>query len=165
MVQAQNKIVVHYQDGRILKGTTADFFPNKERFHVNQIDAPVGSKPVEVLISQLKAIFFVKDYKGQPERDGVRPVQAAHGSEDPGAFHRRGGDPRHDTGLSSRAFGFLRDSSGSQLQQRALLHSRRGDPGSLFGVVEILLPDTGRCRGHLHPARYNPRKHPFLWWQ
>lgn len=64
----QNKIVVHYQDGRILKGTTADFFPNKERFHVNQIDAPVGTKPVEVALSQLKAIFFVKDYRGQPER-------------------------------------------------------------------------------------------------
>ena len=69
MVQVQNKIVVHYQDGRILKGTTTDFFPNKERFHVAQIDAPVGSKPVEVLISQLKAIFFVKDYKGQPDRN------------------------------------------------------------------------------------------------
>lgn len=69
MVQTMNKIVVHYQDGRILKGTTGDFFPNKERFHVNQIDAPVGSKPAEVTISQLKAIFFVKDYKGQPERE------------------------------------------------------------------------------------------------
>jgi len=61
------KIVVHYQDGRILKGTTDDFFPNKDRFHVNQIDATVGSKPVEVSISQLKAVFFVRDYRGQPE--------------------------------------------------------------------------------------------------
>jgi len=65
----QNKVVVHFQDGRIIKGTTADFFPNKERFHLHQIDAPVGTKPVEVLISQLKAVFFVKDYRGQPKRE------------------------------------------------------------------------------------------------
>jgi len=65
----QNKVVVHFQDGRIIKGTTADFFPDKERFHLNQIDAPVGSKPIEVQISQLKAVFFVKDYRGQPKRE------------------------------------------------------------------------------------------------
>jgi len=77
MVQVQNKIVVHYQDGRILKGTTTDFYPNKERFHVTQIDAPLGSKPVEVLISQLKAIFFVKDYKGKPEREDKKEFDPA----------------------------------------------------------------------------------------
>lgn len=71
------KIVVHFQDGRILKGTTNDFLPSKDRFHLNQIDAPVGSKPVEVHISHLKAVFFVKDYRGQPEHNDKQEFDPA----------------------------------------------------------------------------------------
>jgi hypothetical protein len=63
----QNKIVVHFQDGHLLKGTTSDFFPNKDRFHLAPVDAAPGTKPVEVLVSDLKAVFFVKDFTGHPE--------------------------------------------------------------------------------------------------
>jgi hypothetical protein len=61
----QNKIVVRYQDGRLLKGSTADFFPNKEVFHVVPPDAP-EAKPIEVFVRDLKALFFVKDFAGNP---------------------------------------------------------------------------------------------------
>ncbi len=61
---AQNKIVVRYQDGRLLKGSTVDFFPNKETFHVVLADAQAGAKPVEVFVRDLKAVFFVKDFVG-----------------------------------------------------------------------------------------------------
>ena len=60
----QNKIVIHHLDGRLEKGVTTDFFPNKETFHITQT-AP-GSKPAEVRVSDLKAIFFVKDFGGNP---------------------------------------------------------------------------------------------------
>ncbi len=60
----QNKIVVRYQDGRLLKGSTVDFFPNKETFHVVLADAQAGAKPVEVFVRDLKAVFFVKDFVG-----------------------------------------------------------------------------------------------------
>ena len=30
----QNKVVVHYSGGLLLKGITNDFFPNKDLFHV-----------------------------------------------------------------------------------------------------------------------------------
>ena len=63
---AQNKIVVRYQDGRILKGSTADFFPNKEAFHVVPTDSQPGAKPIEVFVRDLKAVFFVKDFTGNP---------------------------------------------------------------------------------------------------
>jgi hypothetical protein len=33
-----NKVVVRFADGRMLKGTAADFFPGKDLFHVS----PVG---------------------------------------------------------------------------------------------------------------------------
>lgn len=59
-----NKVVVRFADGRIIKGTTADFVPTKDLFHVNVITDTVGAKPIEVRKSELKALFFVKDFKG-----------------------------------------------------------------------------------------------------
>ncbi len=63
----QNKIVARYQDGRMIKGSTADFMPNKEMFHIVPIDSLPGSKPLDVFIQDLKAVFFVKDYVGNAQ--------------------------------------------------------------------------------------------------
>lgn len=60
----QNKIVVRYQDGRILKGYTGDFLPTKAAFHVTPLDAPPGTRPTLVPVGELKAVFFVKDLAG-----------------------------------------------------------------------------------------------------
>ncbi len=60
----QNRIVLHYRDGRIAKGRTGDFFPDKQWFHV--IDKETG-KTTRVDITKLKGIFFVKDYDGDPD--------------------------------------------------------------------------------------------------
>ncbi len=60
----QNKIVVRYPDGRLEKGTTADFFPNKDLFHLAPLGAQPGSKPLEIRFSDLKAVFFVRDFTG-----------------------------------------------------------------------------------------------------
>jgi hypothetical protein len=68
----QNKIVVRYQDGKIRKGQTSDFLPTKPTFHLSLIDVPPGSPPVEVQVSEAKAIFFVKDFMGnQTHKNGV----------------------------------------------------------------------------------------------
>jgi hypothetical protein len=63
----QNKIVIHYQDGRMMKGITIDFFPNKDIFHLVPADSPPGTKPLEVSVPELKAIFFVKEFGGNPK--------------------------------------------------------------------------------------------------
>jgi hypothetical protein len=63
---AMNKVVVRYADGRVVKGTTADFFPGRETFHVNLASAAPGTAPVEVRVKDLKAVFFVRDYAGNP---------------------------------------------------------------------------------------------------
>ena len=60
-------IVVRYQDGRMVKGTTADFLPNKPTFHVYQGGAE-RSPAIELSIDQLKAVFFVKSFGGQKGR-------------------------------------------------------------------------------------------------
>lgn len=64
----QNKIVVRYQDGRIIKGHTGDFLPTKPSFHVTLIDASRDARPVDVQIAEVKAIFFVKDFVGNRDR-------------------------------------------------------------------------------------------------
>jgi hypothetical protein len=62
-----NKVVARFADGRVVKGTTADFFPAKDLFHVSVGTAPAGTKPVEIHTKDLKALFFVKDFAGEPQ--------------------------------------------------------------------------------------------------
>lgn len=75
-----NRVVVRYQDGRLLKGFTSDFFPNKDLFHLAPDEGGQAAKPVEVRMADLKAVFFVKDFQGNPQHeerrefDGSRPV-------------------------------------------------------------------------------------------
>jgi hypothetical protein len=64
-----NRIVARFQDGRMLKGFTSDFLPAKERFHVVLEDNPAGAKPAEVIVAELKALFFVKSFTGNPEHE------------------------------------------------------------------------------------------------
>ena len=62
----QDKIVAHYQDGRLLKGVTTNFVPNKDFFHFIPMDAPPGSKLMELRTTGLKGLFFVKEFGGNP---------------------------------------------------------------------------------------------------
>lgn len=70
----QNQIIVRFTDGKILKGTTADLFPNKAIFHLNC----KGSAALqEIDIYYLKAVYFVKSFEGNPdyqEKDDIERV-------------------------------------------------------------------------------------------
>jgi hypothetical protein len=57
-----SKVVARYRDGRTVKGTTQNFFPNKPVFHVKR-DGGTGDV-IEVNLEDLKAVFFVKDFLG-----------------------------------------------------------------------------------------------------
>ncbi|MEE9912091.1 MAG: hypothetical protein K4571_10245 [Deltaproteobacteria bacterium] len=65
----QNKIVVRYADRRLQKGITSDFSPDKEMFHVAPLQFARGDKPLAVRVADLKAVFFVKDFGGNPDYD------------------------------------------------------------------------------------------------
>jgi hypothetical protein len=58
------KVVARYTDGRVIKGFTQDFFPNKDRFHLILNENP---RTVEVLVQRLKAVFFVRDFSGNSQ--------------------------------------------------------------------------------------------------
>jgi hypothetical protein len=62
----KNRVVVRYRDGRRLKGFTWDFLPTKEIFHV--ADEKDEKKISEISIRDLKAVFFVKTFEGNRER-------------------------------------------------------------------------------------------------
>ena len=61
------KIVVRFPDGRILKGHSQDFFPNKPAFHLVRNLARGSGNQKEIRVSDLKAIFFVKTFAGNPD--------------------------------------------------------------------------------------------------
>ncbi len=60
----QNKVVVQFKDGKIMKGNTSDFFPNKTQFHLTTLSGEMENIDIE----QLKAVFFVKESEGNESR-------------------------------------------------------------------------------------------------
>ena len=62
----QSKIVARYADGKLLKGYSRDFYPNKSHFHLFPVGAGPSEEPIEVWIKDLKAVFFVRDFGGDP---------------------------------------------------------------------------------------------------
>ncbi len=78
-----NKVVAHSLTGKILKGTTQDFFPNRPLFHVQPVD---GGPSVEIRCKSLKAAFFVRDFEGDRQRKDLRgfitgPAETAQGKK------------------------------------------------------------------------------------
>jgi len=58
-----NKVVVRYQDGRVERGSTTDFHPEGDVFHL--ISKEYGQiKTIKVRMSELKAVFFVRELLG-----------------------------------------------------------------------------------------------------
>ena len=54
-----NNVVARFNDGRVLKGTSLNVDPTRPTFHVR-----TTTGPVEVKLSDLKALFFVKSLDG-----------------------------------------------------------------------------------------------------
>jgi hypothetical protein len=56
----ENRVVAHFRDGRVVKGATMNFSPARDRFHLTTPDG----KTAEVILKELKAVFFVKSFAG-----------------------------------------------------------------------------------------------------
>ncbi|MFA6133840.1 MAG: hypothetical protein WC869_07490 [Phycisphaerae bacterium] len=62
------KLVVRFLDGRTLRGHTLCFDISTHNFILN----PVGGGPKDAVVvdfSEVKAVFFVRDFAGNPDRD------------------------------------------------------------------------------------------------
>ena len=78
-----NKVVAHMIDGKVVKGTTQDFFPNRPLFHMQPVN---GGPAIELRCKQLKAVFFVRAFEGNVDRRDLRgfiegPSETAQGKK------------------------------------------------------------------------------------
>jgi hypothetical protein len=60
------QIIAHFQDGTVLKGLAAAFSPSKGHFHLLPAESSPGTRPRAVLLTDLKAVFFVRHLEGNP---------------------------------------------------------------------------------------------------
>jgi len=70
-----NKVVVAYLDGRRLRGRVFDFSISKDVFRLSG-ENETQQKAQEVSLKDLKAVFFVKDFRGNPTRRESRKFDA-----------------------------------------------------------------------------------------
>jgi hypothetical protein len=64
-----NLVVARFLNGTVVKGSTSDFYPDHTLFHV-QVRG--GANTVPVKMTDLKAVFFVKDLVGNPSHEKAR---------------------------------------------------------------------------------------------
>lgn len=65
---AKLRIIARYNDGRMLKGHTDNFNPGGVVFNLHPIDADTApTTGIIVAVKDLKAIFVVKEFAGNPE--------------------------------------------------------------------------------------------------
>ena len=62
-----NKLVVRYLDGTVLKGFSQDFHPTRAQFHLTPSIAGGRDRMSLVPMRRLKAVFFVRDFAGDPD--------------------------------------------------------------------------------------------------
>lgn len=65
--RSPGRVVVRYADGRVLKGY-ADFDPEQASLRLAPLDDPEFDGD-EVAVNELKAVFFVRSFDGDPSRD------------------------------------------------------------------------------------------------
>lgn len=63
----QIKVVIRYANGKIDKGFTNDFFPNKPKFHLHLLSSGPAEEGLDIFIKDLKAVFFVHNFDGNPQ--------------------------------------------------------------------------------------------------
>jgi Family of unknown function (DUF6982) len=75
-----NRAVVAFLDGRRLKGYLFNFSALRESFHLFPDDRVQKEGGTDVQMKDLKAVFFVKDFKGNPEnKEPASEISQQHG--------------------------------------------------------------------------------------
>jgi hypothetical protein len=74
------KVVVRYADGQLLKGFTQDFHGSKSQFSLWPTVNAAADQRVVVPLARLKAVFFVREFGGNPDHVESKVFEAsAHG--------------------------------------------------------------------------------------
>jgi hypothetical protein len=82
---AWQRVVARFRNGHVVRGYTNDFHPSKPHLHMTPEDR--AGEPTFVPLAALKAVFFVRDFAGDPERvDRTDFQDASHGRKVEVAF-------------------------------------------------------------------------------
>ena len=74
-----------FETGNLVRGFTNDFHPSKPHLHLTPEDG--AGEPTFVALAQLKAVFFVRDFAGDPTRVDQNDFKnAGHGRKVEVAF-------------------------------------------------------------------------------
>ena len=73
-VGSSDRVVTRDRRGRVVKGSTRDFFPDRALFHIRPPDSAVT---LHVRMNELKAVYFVRDLAGNPEHAKLRAFPPA----------------------------------------------------------------------------------------
>ena len=76
------KIIARFLDGKMVKGYTQDFSPNKPAFHIFPHESANPNERVQIFFTNLKAVFFVRDFVGKAdyqERKNFNPGERPSG--------------------------------------------------------------------------------------
>ena len=70
-----NKVVVAYVDGRRSRGCVYDFSPLKDTFRLVSESGLLQQTGPEVALKDLKAVFFVKDFRGDSKYKESKKIE------------------------------------------------------------------------------------------
>ncbi len=70
-----NEVVAHYLDGRVVKGVSLDVDPGRPKCHIRT----VAQGTLEVKLTELKALYFVKDLVGDSGRSDILALESGDG--------------------------------------------------------------------------------------
>ena len=65
-LRKEAQVVARYRTGEVVKGRTNNFDPMKPDFTLYPLDAALAKEPTLIALQELKAIFFVRDFVGDP---------------------------------------------------------------------------------------------------
>jgi hypothetical protein len=71
-------VAVHFTNGKVFKGHTADFRPNGDFFHLMQEGV---ATPKKICTEGIKAVFFIKTAEGDPDHKEEKIYRDRVGSE------------------------------------------------------------------------------------
>jgi hypothetical protein len=138
----ENKVIARYIDGRLLKGTTVDFFPTRKLFHLETSEGDLH----DVHLANLKAVFFVKSFDGNPDYQERRGFFTTHTQGKKVLVEFEDGETLfgYTLSYSSLGIGFF---------------VFPGDPESNNIKIFIVNGSTKRVKLRAHSSRYQPSKY------
>jgi hypothetical protein len=71
------RVVARFLDGHLLKGYAHNFDPQKPILEVHARDGSEAERPIRARLADLKAVFFVRDFDGNPAYDECKAFDAA----------------------------------------------------------------------------------------